>query len=241
MRVCDFGAARRVTPRTGRACCSLWTMRTAIGRSGANRRWLTASTAIGRSGANRRWLTASVCVCVHLCVRARFEFFFLSLELRAVRCAPHSSPCGSVGAASPPPHASHHTPVAHCLARIKCHHERRGRAQRTGQIRSEWIARECVRVLTRMAPKCQNGSSRPCSRPPNSPEGNSLPGGRVESAPPPPPVFLAGSAQGESRAGPHGRGAPRAARRRQRTAACSSRLRSRPPRLLAPSSHSVLT
>ena len=32
-RECDFGAARRATPRTGRACCSLWTTRTATGRS----------------------------------------------------------------------------------------------------------------------------------------------------------------------------------------------------------------
>ena len=28
-----FGAARRATPRTGRACCILWTTRTATGRS----------------------------------------------------------------------------------------------------------------------------------------------------------------------------------------------------------------
>ena len=40
-----------------------------------------------------------------------------------------------------------------------------------------------------------------------------------------------GSAQGEPRAGPHGRATPHTARRRHRTAACSSRPRSRPTEL----------
>ena len=85
MRACNFGAARRVTPRTGRACCSLWTMHTAI----------------GRSGANRRWLTASVCVCVHLSVRVRFELFLFSLSSYALSDAHRTAPRAVASAQRP--------------------------------------------------------------------------------------------------------------------------------------------
>ena len=70
-RVCAFGAVRRATPRGW--CCSLWTTRTAIGRSwlggGLGKRCFVMAGGVAAWGI-RLWTCERVCVvcCVFLCV-----------------------------------------------------------------------------------------------------------------------------------------------------------------------------